>query len=760
MEEDNQKLLEACENGDEAVVQELIASKRVDVNAKDHRARTPLFLAMYYNHPAIVRLLLADPTTVLGAGDRTENTELMSACADNYIECVQLYLQDERCNIHIVNAAKNQEYKLEENKTALNVALQNGHDEIAKMLLAIPNIDVNACIKGTNYDLSPLDLAIKHGMKDVVSLLLENETTNLDVALYNDCEPMPDIEKLIHVECIKMVLENKRFDKNIINTHDPHVGSTALCFAMETGYLEIVKLLLMYPETSLENAGLDKGIKKGFTECVECFINNSRCTLEIINAYKPLHCAVQANDERMMQLILDFPDLDPNTQNCDGQTPLFFAMRSNSDNAVNILLKNDKVKLDAVDNEEMSPIFEAIERNASVALQRYVENERCTAEIVNSKNREGKTALYKANESRDLDMIKALLRHPGIDLNFEDYGKRCPIFLGMYWDDEELVKLSLRGKFDFNVVDPNEDNKTPLIFGCWRDSIKSVMIFMSDPRCTGAVLNQKDDYGKSALMYAVENGLLRMVSILKTHPDIDINAEYSEGFSPLMAAMTNQTDDTKDISLMVKLLLAHPDIKLDVLNNDGNCLHYACNRSFAGRNRSVEAFINDRRCTPEIVNNLCSEGKTPLMTAVKNHDSELVKIFTENPKVDCNIGNPLNYAVDNELTQIVQFLISNPTAKFDFPETFEDTGVIKACAAGNQTIIETLVNDKYERLTTDIMSLKNGLGRTALMTAVIYGNNGIVKEIVGKFGWQEELRNKDGQNALDLAKKFCPEMIN
>merc|ERR1711915_57829 len=136
-----------------------------------------------------------------------------------------------------------------------------------------------------------------------------------------------------------------------------------------------------------------------------------------------------------------------------------------------------------------------------------------------------------------------------------------------------------------------------------------------------------------------------------------------------------------------------------------------------------------------------------------NKDSELVCIFTENPKVDCNTGNPLKYAVDNQLEQIVELLISNPTVKFEFSETFEDSGIIKTCAAGNQTIIEYLVNDKHERL-------KNGIGYTALMTAVMYGNGGIAKAIVGKFGWQEEVRNKNGQNALDLAKNYRPELAN
>merc|ERR1719495_758778 len=198
-------------------------------------------------------------------------------------------------------------------------------------------------------------------------------------------------------------------------------------------------------------------------------------------------------------------------------------------------------------------------------------------------------------------------------------------------------------------------------------------------------------------------------------------------------------DDDNDISLMVKLLLAHPDIKLDVLIGNMNCLHFACYRRFKGRNQCVKAFINDRRCTPDIINKVVSrnsddsddesEGSmdiTPLMAAVMNKDSELVRIFTENPKVDCNTGNPLKYAVDNQLEQIVEYL----------------------------------VNDKHERLTNDILSLKNGLGYTALMTAVMYGNAGITKAIVGKFVWQEEVRNKNGQNALDLAKKYRPEMAN
>ena len=90
----------------------------------------------------------------------------------------------------------------------------------------------------------------------------------------------------------------------------------------------------------------------------------------------------------------------------------------------------------------------------------------------------------------------------------------------------------------------------------------------------------------------------------------------------------------------------------------------------------------------------------------------------------------------------------------EFQKTFEDFGLIKACAGNYLEVVKLLVGD--ERLTPEILSLTNGLGDTALMTAVVYGKKKIVEEIVRHYGVQEQYKNEAGQNAWDLAKQHRP----
>merc|ERR1712228_874229 len=188
---------------------------------------------------------------------------------------------------------------------------------------------------------------------------------------------------------------------------------------------------------------------------------------------------------------------------------------------------------------------------------------------------------------------------------------------------------------------------------------------------------------------------------------------------------------------IVRLLLAKDNLKLDVTSDGFTCLHNAC--KISGSEDSVKAFIKDKRCTPDILNRLSPKGITALVTAVIGGHLDVVKILVEKPETDCETGNPLEFAIENNLLEIVEVLLikNNPKLKIEFQETFEDFGLIKACAENYLEVVQLLVTD--ERLTPEILSLKNGLGDTALMTAVVY-------------------KNEAGQNALDLAKRYRPDI--
>ena len=69
--------------------------------------------------------------------------------------------------------------------TALMIAIKKGYKEIAKLLLANQNIDVNVTIvKPFNYDTissSALILAAQKGYKDIVELILSNSNVDLSM---------------------------------------------------------------------------------------------------------------------------------------------------------------------------------------------------------------------------------------------------------------------------------------------------------------------------------------------------------------------------------------------------------------------------------------------------------------------------------------------------------------------------------------------------------------------------------------------------
>merc|ERR1711892_863 len=88
--------------------------------------------------------------------------------------------------------------------------------------------------------------------------------------------------------------------------------------------------------------------------------------------------------------------------------------------------------------------------------------------------------------------------------------------------------------------------------------------------------------------------------------------------------------------------------------------------------------------------------------------------------MDCNTGNPLLYAMEENLTDILPILLENQTIRFDI-----GNGLITLCKNNSFDCVQVFIRD--DRCTPDILNKKNCLGGTALMTAIIYGHLEIVE---------------------------------
>ena len=174
------KLLQSHSNIDRDVivrrtkekVELLLDHPDIDVNIRDEKGKTALVHAVEQNNKEEVELLLNHPNVKdkidvnlkCDWGKTLVLTSEMSKMPDKILEVFasRKILRSLRRVVRV---------------TALSLAAAEGHEEVVKLLLDRPEIDVNACFPN-----SALANAVYEGHREVVKLLLDHPKINVDCA--------------------------------------------------------------------------------------------------------------------------------------------------------------------------------------------------------------------------------------------------------------------------------------------------------------------------------------------------------------------------------------------------------------------------------------------------------------------------------------------------------------------------------------------------------------------------------------------------
>lgn len=170
-----------------------------------------------------------------------------------FVNLLQIY-QINRCGNIILKSQEEDTIKEESNenkyehyiefrkdvcKDFLYLASSLNNISAVKTLLSYPEIDVNI-----KYQLgTPLELACANGYYDIVKLLLENDT--IDVNKYDDCwiesgkSPLYTASWHGHTNIVELLLKQPN-----INSNQSNIWGTPLWIAAREGHYEITKLLL------------------------------------------------------------------------------------------------------------------------------------------------------------------------------------------------------------------------------------------------------------------------------------------------------------------------------------------------------------------------------------------------------------------------------------------------------------------------------------------------------------------------------------
>jgi len=224
-----QRLWQACTEGDLEVVKELGNDPSVDVNWGDSEyERTPLYRACGHGRTSVVEYLVTIPGIDLHKPNSEGGTPFIIACQEGHQEIVRCLLKTE--GIACDAAEKG-------GCTPLNMACQNGQKEIVALLLADPRVDPN---RANNRGSTPFWKACQDGHKEVVSLLLADPRVDPDRQNDNATTPFLIACENGHKGVVSMLLADPRIDPNKPKGNQ----STSLWFASQNGHLVVVQLLL------------------------------------------------------------------------------------------------------------------------------------------------------------------------------------------------------------------------------------------------------------------------------------------------------------------------------------------------------------------------------------------------------------------------------------------------------------------------------------------------------------------------------------
>lgn len=493
--------------------------------------KPPLCLAAVLDDIDLVKLLLEHGARADTGSDDESFFPLLDAAAVGSVPIVQLLL-DHGADINVQG---------HEGNTALHMAIAEGRNEVAELLIAAeaditlvneegeqllhsavnwdrPEIvtmllDKEADMKA-NYDgeLQPIASAVSNNQFPIVKMLLEKGADVEDSS--SNFTLMGVVCQLGHEQLFPLLLSHGA-DLSVIDSN----GNTLLHYAGSNGHLGIVKRLLEHPFRRAwvddnKQSPLHHAAAAGHLEIVQLFLEHGFDPFATDRGGNTsLHNAVFGGHIQVVKLLLE-RGLDPAQVNAIGSTPLHQASLLGHVDILKLLVARG-VDRCSVDGTGCTALLRASAYGHPEAVQ-YLLGLVVNDGHMEKKNNAGYTPLLAAIENGHLGVVDMLLQK-GADITVSNLTGVSPLMAAVGSENLDLVKRVLEHEgVDMNKQ--NVDGRTALWAASRRGSEDVVAVLIAQGK-SHFVGNVKDNYGATPLIIAARNGHEQVLAQLLTLDD-------------------------------------------------------------------------------------------------------------------------------------------------------------------------------------------------------------------------------------------------
>ncbi|KAK2478794.1 hypothetical protein H9L39_08168 [Fusarium oxysporum f. sp. albedinis] len=517
-------------------------------------------------------------------------------------------------------------------RTPLWVAAENGHAMVVQRLLNTPQAtDMLTEQDETNED-TPLSVAVRMGHTKVVKILLAAQTQAIKEGL---------------------ILDSSCLD-----------ATACLPIAAIYGHLGTLQLLL--------DEKADPTVKN-------------------LQKRTALFAAAYGGNEKIIKELLKYPGIIVCAKDTYSETPLWWAVSRQNIEAARHLLTKSLACINLQNHDLNTPLHEAAKHGNQAICELLLKESSINP---NLKNKQGETPLWLALRSLDVEVIKALMSKPDLDITCRNADHLRPVdYLGRLLSVSskapkaiKVIKLLLQHK-DFNVNFVDAKRNTVLHYAASKGDKQLITTLKEDTRLS---LNPTNKEGRTPLSIAAELGFRGAVKELlvedKIKPDLADNANRT----PLSWAAGPSVDEGKNKhGEIVSCLLAHKGVDVNSMDKKGRSpLSHAAASQTADAKIVMKALLKKKGID---VNLKDKEGRTPLFHAAQHGNTIAVKLLVEAKSVDVK-------AVDSNGRSALQFAQKQlNSAKGVRKEGFRDiVQMLEDCVPAKQGTKEKSVRKEFE----------------------------------------------------------------
>jgi len=380
--------------------------------------QTPLHMAIAYNHPDVVSVILEQKANALHA---TNNLQIipdfsLKDSRDQTVLGLALWTGMHTIAAQLLGSGACINDAMSDGQTLLHTAMQRQDSKSALFLLE-HQADINV---RTQDGETALQLAIRNQLPLVVDAIC---TRGADMSVPDEKGNPP----------LWLALANSLED--IASTLVRH-GCDATCWGPgPSGCLQ-----------TLLHRAID-----GNNESTACFLIRSGCDVnsprqpgpngegeeEARDGQTPLHLAASWGLEETVQCLLEF-GANVNTQDAEGRAPVHVAISNQHSVIIQLLISHPDIHLSVRDRQGLTPFACAMTYKNNRAAEAILKRESGAAEQVDNK---GRNFLHVAVQNSDIESVLFLISvQANVNSRVQDASKLTPLHLAVQAGSEIIVR--------------------------------------------------------------------------------------------------------------------------------------------------------------------------------------------------------------------------------------------------------------------------------------------------------------------------------